>query len=110
MAADGDVRMVRDSNEIKLVRYSEENRNEEAFKGKYGVDGREWGTVTVVKNVVYIVAYKGAKVVDYVLPTVYDGFLILSNGTVVPIVDSKFTLDLDPDVSGFGILQLTKGN
>jgi hypothetical protein len=110
MAADGDVRMVRDSNEIKLVRYSQENRNEEAFKGKYGVDGREWGTVTVVKNVVYIVAYKGAKVVDYVLPTVYDGFLILSTGAVVPVVDSKFTLDLDPDVSGFGILQLTKGN
>lgn len=102
--------MVRDSNEIKLVRYSEENRNEEAFKGKYGVDGREWGTVTVVKNVVYIVAYKGAKVADYVLPTVYDGFLILSNGTVVPIVDSKFSLNLDPDVSGFGVLQLMKGN
>lgn len=102
--------MVRDSNEIKLVRYSQENRNEEAFKGKYGIDGREWGTVTVVKNVVYIVAYKGAQVTDYVLPTVYDGFLILSNGAVVPVVDSKFTLDLDPDVSGFGVLQLMKGN
>lgn len=96
--------------ELKLIRFSKENQNIEALKGKFGYDGQTWGSVTVVKNVAMVVAYKGAKVVDYVLPEVYDGFLICSNGTIVPVVDSKFSLDLDADVSAQGILKLTKDN
>lgn len=97
-------------NELKLIRYSKENPNIEALKGKFGYDGQTWGSVTVVKNVAQVIAYKGAKVTDYVLPEVYDGFLICSNGAIVPVNDSRFSLDLDADVSAQGILKLTKDN
>lgn len=96
--------------DLKLIRYSQENPNTEALKGKYGYDGQTWGSVTITKNVAQVIAYKGAKVVDYVLPEVYDGFLICSDGTIVPVNDSKFSLDLDTDVSAQGILKLTKDN
>lgn len=96
---------------IQLVRFSVQNPNwEKALEGKYGKLGEDWGSVTVVKNILYVVAYKGAKVTDYVLPEVYDGFLMCSNGTVVPVNDSKFTLDLPEAVSAMGILQLRKDN
>lgn len=95
---------------MELVRFSPENQNTEALKGKFGVVGETWGKVTVIKNVVFVVAYKGAKVVDYVLPTVYDGFLICSDGNVIPVTDSKVSLDLGEDVSAFGLLQLKADN
>ena len=96
---------------IQLVRFSVQNPNwEKALEGKYGKLGEDWGSITVVKNILYVVAYKGAKVTDYVLPEVYDGFLMCSNGTVVPVNDSKFTLDLPEAVSAMGILQLRKDN
>lgn len=94
----------------ELVRYSEQNRNVEALKGKYGVEGEEWGCVTVIKNVVFVVAYKGAKVVDYVLPEVYDGFLICSDGTTIPVENSRLSLDLGSTVSAQGSLQLRAVN
>ena len=94
----------------ELVRYSEQNQNVEALKGKYGVEGEEWGCVTVIKNVVFVVAYKGAKVVDYVLPEVYDGFLICSDGTTVPVENSRLSLDLGSTVSAQGFLQLRAVN
>lgn len=96
---------------IQLVRFSVQNPNwEKALEGKYGKLGEDWGSITVVKNILYVVAYKGAKVTDYVLPEVYDGFLMCSDGTVVPVNDSKFTLDLPEAVSAMGILQLKKDN
>lgn len=96
---------------IQLVRFSVQNPNwEKALEGKYGKLGEDWGSITVVKNILYVVAYKGAKVTDYVLPEVYDGFLMCSNGTVVPVNESKFTLDLPEAVSAMGILQLRKDN
>lgn len=94
----------------ELVRYSEQNQNVEALKGKYGVEGEEWGCVTIIKNVVFVVAYKGAKVVDYVLPEVYDGFLICSDGTTVPVENSRLSLDLGSTVSAQGFLQLRAVN
>ena len=94
----------------ELVRYSEQNQNVEALKGKYGVEGEEWGCVTVIKNVVFVVAYKGAKVSDYTLPEVYDGFLTCSDGTAVPVENSTITLDLGPTVSAQGFLQLRAVN
>ena len=95
---------------MELVRYSPENPNDEALKGKFGVAGETWGKVTVIKNVVNIIAYKGAKVERCVLPEVYDGFLICSDGTTVQINDSTLTLSLAEDVSAQGILQLKKDN
>lgn len=95
---------------MELVRFSPENPNLEGVKGCYGVLGETWGKVTVIKNVVNIVAYKGAKVDKFVLPEVYDGFLICSDGTTVQINDSTLTLNLAEDVSAQGILQLKKDN
>lgn len=94
----------------ELIRYSEQNQNVEALKGKYGVEGEEWGCVTVIKNVVFVIAYKGAKVVDYVLPEVYDGFLICSDGTTIPVENSRLSLDLGSTVSAQGYLQLRAVN
>ena len=94
----------------QLVRYSQENPNSEALKGKWGCVGENWGKVTIVKNVVCVIAYKGANVVEYKLPTVYDGFLICSDGTTVPVNDSTLTLSLGENVSAQGMLQLTKDN
>ena len=95
---------------MELVRFSPENPNTEAIKGKFGVVGETWGKITVIKNVVFIIAYKGAKVSDYVLPECYDGFVQCSDGSVVQINDSTLTLNLAEDVSAQGILQLKKDN
>ena len=97
-------------NRPQIVRYSDSNPNAEALKGKWGSIGEDWGKVTVAKNVVIVIAYKGAQVTDYKLPTVYDGFLICSDGTVVPVNDSTLTLSLGDSVSAQGMLQLTKDN
>lgn len=97
-------------NRPQIVRYSQENPNSEALKGKWGSIGEDWGKVTVMKNVVMVVAYKGAHVTGYKLPTVYDGFLICSDGLTVEVNDSTLNLSLGENVSGQGILQLTKDN
>ena len=96
--------------DIKIVRYDETNQNQEALKGKWGNIGETWGCVSLLKNMVLVVLYKGASVTDYVLPTVYDGFLMCSDGSTVPVTDSKFSCSLGSDVSGFGVLKLTKDN
>lgn len=96
---------------VKLVRYSQENRNAaEAFKGKWGFEGMETMCVTVIKNLVFVNAHKGAKVSGYQLPEVYDGFLICSDGSTVHINDSTINLDLAPNVSAQGVLKLLSDN
>lgn len=95
---------------IQLVRYSEENPNIEALKGKYGSIGEEWGCVVAVKNMLNVIAYRGAKVSGYVLPDVYDGFLICSDGSTVQVENSVLTLDLAEGVSAQGMLKLKKDN
>lgn len=95
---------------MEMVRFSLENPNMEGLKGRYGFLGETWGSVTVVKNLVHVIAYKGAKVTDYLLPDVYDGFLVCSDGTTVAVNDSKLSLDLGADVSAQGIMQLKAVN
>ena len=96
---------------VKLIRYSQENRNAaEAFKGKWGFEGMENMCVTVIKNLVFVNAHKGAKVSGYKLPEVYDGFLVCSDGSTVQINDSTINLDLAPNVSAQGVLKLLSDN
>lgn len=95
---------------MELVRFSQENQNTEALKGKFGVVGETWGKVTVIKNVVFVVAYKGAKVDSFVLPEVYDGFLQCSDGSCVQINNSTLTLNLAEGVTAHGVLQLKADN
>ena len=97
-------------NELKLVRYSQENQNIEAFKGKYGYLGETWGSLTVFKNLLLIVANKGAKVTDYQLPEVYDGFLLTNEGNTINITNSKLNLDLGASECAQGTLKLVKDN
>ena len=96
---------------IQLVRFSKENPNwEKSLEGKYGKLGEEWGSITVIKNLLFVVAFKGAKVDNYEVPEVYDGFLTCSNGAVIPVEDSKVSLSLAANVSAQGILQLKRDN
>lgn len=96
---------------VKLIRYSQENRNSaEAFKGKWGFEGMETMCVTVMKNLVFVNAHKGAKVTGYRLPEVYDGFLICSDGSTVEVNDSTINLSLADNVSAQGVLKLLSDN
>lgn len=96
---------------VKLIRYSQENRNSaEAFKGKWGFEGMERMCVTVMKNLVFVNAHKGAKVTGYKLPEVYDGFLICSDGSTVEVNDSTINLSLADNVSAQGVLKLLSDN
>lgn len=95
---------------VQVVRYSQENQNVEALKGKWGALGTDWGYVTVVKNLVFVIAFPGATVGNYSLPEVYDGFVICSDGSTVQVNDSTLNLALAPDVSAQGVLKLRKDN
>lgn len=97
-------------NEMKLIRYSHENPNIEALKGKYGYLGETWGSITVLKNLLLIVANKGAKVTNYQLPEVYDGFLIATDGSIIRIDNSILNLDLGASECAQGVLKLVKDN
>lgn len=98
------------ANRMQIVRYSPENQNLEALKGKYGALGEDWGHTTVVKNLLFVIAFPGATVSNYELPECYDGFLICSDGSTVQIENSILNLALDPDVSAQGILKLRRDN
>lgn len=96
---------------VKLIRYSQENRNSaEAFKGKWGFEGMETMCVTIMKNLVFVNAHKGANVTGYRLPEVYDGFLICSDGSTVEVNDSTINLSLADNVSAQGVLKLMSDN
>lgn len=105
-----DVLGVSMANRMQIVRYSSENQNLEALKGKYGALGEDWGYTTVVKNLLFVIAFPGATVANYELPECYDGFLICSDGSTVQIENSILNLALDPDVSAQGILKLRRDN
>ena len=97
-------------NEMKLIRYSQENQNIEALKGKYGYLGETWGSVTVFKNLLLVVANRGAKVSEYQLPEVYDGFLLTNEGNTINVTNSKLNLDLGASECAQGVLKLVKDN
>lgn len=96
--------------EVKIIRYDESNRNEEALKGQYGQLGDGKAVFTVIKNLLFVNLLGGAKYDNLKLPTVYDGFIQCSNGTRIQIKDSILTCNLSNDVNGFGVLVLEKWN
>lgn len=98
------------ANRMQIVRYSPENQNIEALKGKYGALGEDWGYTTVVKNLLFVIAFAGATVANYELPECYDGFLICSDGSCIQVNNSTLNLALDPSVSAQGILKLRRDN
>jgi len=96
--------------EVKIIRYDESNKNLEALKGQYGQLGDGKAVFTVIKNLLFVNLFGGAKYDNLKLPTVYDGFIQCSNGTTIQIKDSILTCNLSNDVNGFGVLVLEKWN
>lgn len=96
--------------EVKIIRYDESNKNLEALKGQYGQLGDGKAVFTVIKNLLFVNLLGGAKYDNLKLPTVYDGFIQCSNGTIIQIKDSILTCNLANDVNGFGVLVLEKWN
>lgn len=96
--------------DVKIVRYDESNQNIEGLKGQYGQLGEKNAAFTVIKNLLFINLHKGAKYTDAKLPTVYDGFIQLSNGGRIQVKDSTLNCSLPDNVTGFGVLVLAKWN
>lgn len=96
--------------DIKVIRYDESNQNIEALKGQYGQYGDKKGSFTVVKNLLFVNLYSGAVYQNEKLPTVYDGFLTCSDGTIIEVKNSILNVKLDKGVTAFGVLVLQKWN
>lgn len=96
--------------EIKIIRYDESNKNLEALKGQYGQLGDSKAVFTIIKNLLFVNLFGGAKYDNLKLPIVYDGHIQCSNGTIIQIKDSILTCNLAKDVTGFGVLVLKKWN
>lgn len=96
--------------DIKVIRYDEANQNIEALKGQYGQYGDKKGSFTVVKNLLFVNLYSGAMYNNEKLPTVYDGFLTCSDGTIIEVKNSILNARLDKGVTAFGVLVLQKWN
>ena len=96
--------------DVKIVRYDEANQNIEGIKGQYGQLGDKNATFTIIKNLLIINLQGGAKYDNEKLPTVYDGFIQLSNGQRIKITNSTLNCNIPKDVTGFGILVLQKWN
>lgn len=96
--------------DVKVIRYDESNQNIEGIKGQYGQLGDKNATFTIIKNLLIINLQGGAKYTNEKLPTVYDGFIQLSNGQRIKITNSTLNCNIPKDVTGFGILVLQKWN
>ena len=96
--------------DVKIVRYDESNQNIEALKGQYGQLGDSKAVFTILKNLLIINLLPGAKYDGVKLPSVYDGFIQLYNGTRIQIKDIILTCNLSNNVNGYGILVLKKWN
>jgi len=96
--------------DVKIVRYDESNQNIEALKGQFGQLGDKKAVFTILKNLLIISLHAGAKYDNAKLPSVYDGFIQLSNGQRIQVKDSTLTCSLGSNVTGFGILVLQKWN
>lgn len=97
------------NNSLRIVRYDESNKNLEALKGQYAQTGEKMYAVTIMKNILFINLYAGAKV-EIRMPNVYDGFLISSNGRRLNVKDNVLTAELEQDETAFGQLVLKKWN
>jgi hypothetical protein len=96
--------------DVKIIRYDEANQNIEGIKGSYGQLGEKQAAFTVIKNLLFVNLHKGAKYTDAKLPSVYDGFIQLSNGQRIIVTDSTLNCNLPSNVTGFGVLVLSKWN
>ena len=96
--------------DVKIIRYDESNKNIEALKGQWGQLGTKNAVFTIVKNLLIVNLMPNAKYDNVKLPTVYDGFIQLSNGQRIDITDSTLSCSLDNSTNGFGILVLKKWN
>lgn len=96
--------------DVKIIRYDEANQNIEGIKGQYGQLGEKQAAFTVIKNLLFVNLHKGAKYTDAKLPSVYDGFIQLSNGQRIIVTDSTLNCNLPSNVTGFGVLVLSKWN
>lgn len=96
--------------DVKIIRYDESNKNIEALKGQWAQLGTKNAVFTIVKNLLIVNLMPNAKYDNVKLPTVYDGFIQLSNGQRIDIKDSTLTCSLDNSTNGFGILVLKKWN
>lgn len=96
--------------DVKIIRYDESNKNIEALKGQWAQLGTKNAVFTIVKNLLIVNLMPNAKYDNVKLPTVYDGFVQLSNGQRIDIKDSTLSCSLDNSTNGFGILVLKKWN
>ena len=96
--------------DIKVIRYDESNQNIEALKGQWGQYGDKKGSFTVDKNLLFVNLYSGAVYNNEKLPSVYDGFLTCSDGTIIEVKNSILNAKLDKGVTAFGVLVLQKWN
>lgn len=97
---------------LRNVRLSEDNQNLwEALKGQYGQSGEEHASFTIIKNVLFVHLYNGAKYNNVRLPfQVYDGFIQCNDGTIIQVKDSVLNCELDSETNGFGSFVLKKWN
>lgn len=97
---------------IKCVRLSEDNQNlYEAVRGQWGQFGDKFAAFTVIKNLLFINLFNGAKYDNIKLPfECYDGFIQCSDGSIIQVKDSTLTCSLPSDVNGFGIFVIKKWN
>ena len=96
--------------DLKIIRYSEENENIEALKGKYGQYADQYASFTIIKNLLIVNLFNGAKYDNLKLPECYDGFIQCSNGSRIQVKGSTLTCSLASDVNGFGIFVLKAWN
>lgn len=96
--------------DLKIIRYSEENENIEALKGKYGQYADQYASFTIIKNLLIVNLFNGAKYDNLKLPECYDGFIQCSNGSRIQVKSSTLTCSLASDINGSGILTLKKWN
>ena len=95
---------------IKLIRYDESNKNQEALKGQYGQEGQKDYCITVIKNMLFVVIYDGGKMNDVKIPTCYKGFLMTSKGRRIQVDGSVINATMASDENAQGILVIKKWN
>lgn len=96
--------------EIKVIRFDESNKNQEALKGQYAQIGHKCAVFTIIKNILFINLLPGANYNNLKLPEIYDGFLNLSDGTILEVKNSTLTCNIPNNVNAQGTFVLKKWN
>ena len=95
---------------IHVIRYDESNKNIEGIKGNYGQDGQKDYSLTLIKNVLFVVLYNGARLDNVKIPTCYDGFLITSKKRIIEVKNGVINAQLAKDENAQGTLVLKSWN